>query len=344
MRLLTAFPEIVPNRRSSSRSRCLAVLFATALVFGAVLPFGVGNVVHAQYPEAPITVLVGFGVGGGIDTATRAIQPYFEKALGQNVLIVNRPGSTGLLATNAIYQTKPDGYTLMSHNPLNVIVGPYLYSDAALYESATEFTPIGGFVNNSGSAVFVGNNSPYQSLDDLIDAARQRNVTIGITGGLGSLNHFILVALREAKGGSWTMIVYQNSAELVAAVRGGHIQAGIGGLVGGTVNPDQLRFLASTTPVRGDVPTFADLGLPEIAYQLQIGILGPPGLDAELVAVLDRALEQAFHDPDFQRWAEAAGVGLGDYLNSEAYAKYIAEEERIVRELMPAILADVDAQ
>lgn len=257
----------------------------------------------AEWPEKPINLIVAYSAGGGTDVTARTLQPFLEKALGQNVVVVNRPGAGGEVGHTAIAEADPDGYTIGILNLPPMLTIP-ITRDAAF--TADSFTPVAGLVRDP-SAISVPANSPFETLDDLIAYAKENPgaVTIGTTG-VGTDDHLAMRYLADAAGVTFTHVPFAGAGPARTALMGGHVSAA--GLNLGealtAAHDGKVRILAQfgTEPSEfaPDVPTVASLGY-DVYMQSERGIGMPAGVDPEIVAKLSDALASVAADEAFRQ-------------------------------------------
>ena len=294
-----------------------------------------------DYPTKSIALVIGFGSGGGVDTAARGLQPYLQKYLGKTVVIENKPGNNALIATNYVGQTKPDGYTLLAATngmALNSMLYPDAYKLGKPLQEA--LIPIYAWVNADGNGILVKKDSALKTMDDLAAKAKSSEVKIAIAGGMGSTDQVTVLTMEKAYGGKWTIIPMESAAEVAAAVEGGKVDAGSGSPASAAMDPNQIRMLAVTTEKRitrwPDTPTFVELGKPELTIIFVIGVMAPANTPAEIVKKLEDAFDKARNDPDYLAWAKKANQPIGDVgWKADQYKKYLADYQTNMAKIMP---------
>ena len=250
----------------------------------------------ADYPSKPITFIVNYGAGGQFDTLSRAIARPLEKHLGQPVVVKNVEGGGGTAGLSEIAKAAPDGYTvgLLSSGPMTI--NPHRMNVSYTADSFTFFKGWG----NTLIGIAVANDSPYQSMKDLMEAAKTKPINVSNTapGGTPSL---LLELLNQKYGSQLVSIPAQGGGEGVAAVLGGHTDAIVSNtsiLSGG----NELRLLGSGAEQRWpnvpDVPTMKEQGY-DVSLDGLLAVGGPAGLSQAIVDIWVEAIDAALQDPEF---------------------------------------------
>ncbi|GAA4002921.1 tripartite tricarboxylate transporter substrate binding protein [Comamonas faecalis] len=308
------------------RRRALRLAGAGALTtLLAALPLA-GTAQPAAFPNKPLTLIVPFPAGGPTDAQMRALAAAAGKVLGQSVVVVNQPGVGGTLGpANMARTAAPDGYTLS-------IAGNTLYRLPLLqkvsYDPLKDFTYL---INLTGytMGIAVRADAPWKTLDDLIADARTRpgQINYGSTG-VGSSGHIAMERLAKATGTSFNYIPFKGGAEEATALLGGHIDFISNAGWGAQVDAGKMRLLATYSgkrlKQRPDVPTLKEQGY-DLVITSPIGVVGPRGMPAQVVAQLHDALRQAMQDPTYQRLI--AQWDQDDlYMSAQAYHDYAQEQ------------------
>jgi tripartite-type tricarboxylate transporter receptor subunit TctC len=297
------------------RYYCL-VLVAIALAAAGCKKAGGGDAA-ANFPTEPITMTVGSGAGGGIDTATRGIQPYLAKALNATVIVENRPGNNSLIAANYVLSSKPDGHHLFIGTNATIL-NSQLHPDSWKSDknSVDAFIPIYSWMHEDGNGIVVKKDSAFDTMDALAAEAHKRPLKLCIAGGLGSTDHVTALMIRKAYGGNWVIVPMDSAAEGTAAVLGGNCDAASCSPAGASIDPAQLKMLAVSTKKRAarfpDAPTFEEIGKPEVTLHFIIGAMAPLGTPQAVIDKLEAGFEKARNDPGFIEWAKRTNQPIGD--------------------------------
>src|SRR5882762_11266558 len=246
----------MPRRSKIIRSILAAALFSLA-----------GTSAYAEtFPSKPVRILVPYAAGGAVDVLARTLGQSLSKTWGQQPVIENRPGAGGIIASQALTQSAPDGYTLIlvaSGHPLNQFIYPSLP-----YDTFKDFTAISE-IASSPLAILVSKKSPYTNLQDLLAAARNEpdSLSYGMSGN-GTSAHLAGELLKHMAGVKIVAIPYKGGAPALTAVIAGDIPMSINPLAEAIsqLEGGPVRALAVTSAQRSkalpDVPTVAEAGVP----------------------------------------------------------------------------------
>jgi tripartite-type tricarboxylate transporter receptor subunit TctC len=307
---------------------CIERLCA-ALVAMAVAGIGADPAAAQDYPARPITLVAPFPAGGGNDTIARIVAGKLSAALGQQVVVDNRPGANGVIGMRAVARAAPDGLTLLFANSSTTSINPALYANVG-YDVRKDFSPI-GMIAQMGIGIIATPSFAARSLAELIALAKREPGKINIgTSPPGSGSHLSAELFKATAGIDVTLVPYKGAAALINDLLGGHIPLVFSVLPPalGNIQSGKLRLIAVTTPQRmslfPDVPTVAEAGLAGFEAVLRYGLLAPAGTPAPVVARLNAALRELVEAPDVKQRIAQEG---GDPLASSA-AEYAAEMER----------------
>ena len=265
-------------------------------------PAWVGAQSGAWPTRGPVRLVAQFPPGGLVDTVSRLMAPHLQAALGQTVLVENRAGAGGLIGTDYVSKQQPDGYTLLvSHASVHV------YATATRrtmpFDAVNDFTHVGMLVE-APMVLLVRAQSPYQTLEQYVTAAKTKPVRYG-SSGIGSANHLFGEMLKiEGKAPQHDHIPYQGSAPAMQDLLGGQIDSLFDPI---TTNVAQLkagslRALAISTPSRlpamPNMPTFAEQGFPKLTGSQWLGLSAPKGLPAPILQRLTTLIPEILAKPD----------------------------------------------
>jgi len=291
--------------------------------FSMVMALAFSSAAWAQgvYPQKPVTLIVPFPAGGIADLSARALKASLDKALGQSVLIVNRPGASGAIGAAAVANANPDGYTLMYT----------LSSVASVPEQAVlngqkppftleQFVPVARVTVDVVSLV-VRADSPYKTYQDFAAALRAnpKGMTYSSSGNYG-ISHFPAEMLLAATQSEARHIPYAGGAPMLTALMGGQVDFNVPvrTLALPHVQSGRLRYLAMYGAKRWaqapDVPTLAELGVP-IEFVPWTGLFAPAGTPADVLATLRRALRAASQDNQFVETVGKSSAGEIAYMD-----------------------------
>ncbi|MCB1971688.1 MAG: tripartite tricarboxylate transporter substrate binding protein [Geminicoccaceae bacterium] len=275
----------------------------------------------AEYPEKPIEIVVGYSAGGGTDVMARTVAQFLEKELGEGAAVVvkNMPGAGGQIGFTEVASADPDGYTLGTFNLPAALA--LTYDRDADYD-VDSFTYLANFVQDPNTIV-VSATSDFQTLDDLIAAAKQDPgaITVGLSS-LGGNDHFAANMMEQAAGVEFTLVPFKGASMARTAIMGGHVAAGTMTLSQTTSFPDELRVLAilddERSTFRPDVPTASEQGY-DIEMSSLRGIVGPAGLSPDVTERLLQALSAVNDNAEFQSMMAEQGNPLA-FVAGDAFA------------------------
>ena len=267
------------------------------------------------YPQRPLRILVGYSPGGAVDTIARALAQPLQAALGQPVIVDNKPGAGTNLAMRAVIDSPPDGHTLMLVANA-AAANPTLYQPAP-FDVARDLTPI-DLVGRVPVVIATGAQGELTSIAALLAQSRAKPGVVNVgTPGNGSTPHLAVELFAHAAGINLTHVPYKGGAQAITDALAGHIQTvAVNALeVLPHVKSGKLRVLAVLSPQRAailpDVPTIAESGYPGFEASVWYGLVGPAGLPPTVVARLHAEVQKALASADLQgRLAGAGGEAL----------------------------------
>lgn len=272
-----------------------------------VLCLGAAGLAQAAgFPEKPLKVIVARQAGGSADIVARMFAPFFAKALGQNVVVENVIGGSGRIGITQAFRSAPDGYTLLMANLPSYVLTQHI--EGGVDYVMSEFEPVVGVSGNEGNVLIVPGDSPFNSMQDIIDAdkANPGSLNMAITSGLSnsSLAHAMFL---DKTGITPVSIPYDDGNAVVTAIMGEHADAGVCSAVAayGPFAAKSIKVLASFGNTADanlpGVPTFGSVYGAEFAYDVTMGILAPPNTPADVLKVLRDAGIKAAQDPEFAK-------------------------------------------
>ncbi|MGX9964465.1 Bug family tripartite tricarboxylate transporter substrate binding protein [Roseomonas sp. F4] len=254
-----------------------------------------------DYPSRPIRLIVGFAAGGGTDLTARTMQPRLQQALGGNIVIENRPGAGGNLATELAVRAAPDGYTLLMGTIGALAINPTIYSNLP-FNPQTDLTPIcmsGSILN----VLVVPADRPWRTTAELIAAAKAQPDTLNYgSSGVGGAGHLAGALLDQMAGIKTAHVPYRGGGPLMTDLIGGKVDFAFSTAPTAVphIESGRLRALAVPTLARSEllpnVPTVAET-LPGYEVGNWYALLGPRGLPDAIVAKLNAAMHATLRDP-----------------------------------------------
>ena len=295
------------------------------LLLAATALLAAPQAIAQTWPARPIRLVVPFPPGGTTDIVGRIVAARMSVALGQPVVVENRAGAGGTVGSDVVAKSPPDGYTLVVSNIAAHGVAPSIFPTLP-YDPVRDFTHI-ALLADTPSALAVSAASPMRSFADLVARARTRDVTVASPGN-GSSSHVLTGLLARNMDLRLVHVPYRGSAPGITALLAGEVDAIITTLLelGGN---DRIRMLASTAARRSpgyeSIPTFAELGRPEMTAPTWFGLSGPAGLPAPIADRLHAEAMAALRHPEVvQRLTEL--VATPDALTRADYAALVARE------------------
>jgi tripartite-type tricarboxylate transporter receptor subunit TctC len=256
-----------------------------------------------DYPVRPVTLVVPYAAGGGNDAMARVIADKMGAALGQQIIIENRGGAGGSIATRQVARAAPDGYTLGLGGTGTLAVDPTLYPNVG-YDPRKDFAPV-GLIATSAMILLVHPQVPAATLRDFIALAKQEPGRLNFaSAGSGSGMHLGTELFADMAGITMTHIPYKGSGPALTDLVGGHVTVYLSSLppAVGLVRDGKVRPLAVTSLTRSkafpDVPTVAEAGLPGFEAVLHYGIVAPAGTPRPVVDKLNAAMRTALSSPE----------------------------------------------
>jgi tripartite-type tricarboxylate transporter receptor subunit TctC len=304
---------------------------AHVLAAAAVAAALSASAVAQDYPVRPITLVVPYAAGGGNDAMARTVADTMSRVLGQQIVVENRAGAGGTIATRQVAKSAPDGYTLVIGGTGTLAVNPTLYANVG-YDPRKDFAPV-GLIGLSALIVLVHPSVPAQSIRELIDLAKKEPGKLNYaSAGVGSGIHLGTVLFEHMAGVRLTHVPYRGTGPALTDLLGGHVAIYFSSLPSalGIVKEGKVRALGVTgskrSPAFPDVPTVAEAGLPGFEAVLHYGIAAPAGTPRPIIDKLNAALRTAVAAPETQ--SRMATEGTEPLVSTpEEYAADIDREE-----------------
>ncbi len=280
-------------------------LFRWGLVAWAVL--GAAALAQAQtpYPDRPIRLVVAFPPGGATDTLTRQVTQELGEALGQSIVIENKPGAGGYIAWNYVAASDPDGYTLlMAENAIGI-------SQALYKKTSSSFDPVKQYdaiavVATSPLVLAVANNVEANSVNELIAYSRKVPQKINYaSAGIGSVSHLTFEVIKASTGMEAVHVPYKGGGPAMNDVIAGHVAINMASIqvAKGLIETGKIKGLAVTSaersPVLPNVPTLKEAGVKaaDVDLRFWFGIFAPKGIPDAIKAKLDKAVSTTLSNP-----------------------------------------------
>ena len=256
----------------------------------------------AQFPDKPIKIMAPYAPGGNIDVTSRIIADKLKDVLGVQVLVENKAGASGMIGSDVVARSAPDGYNLLvSANSLVAV--PAIYGNAP-YDWKTAFQPI-SHIQSVPGVLLVTPSSPIKTLKDFIALGKDGAYSVA-DSGIGTTNHIILALLMDATNTKYQLIHYKGSGQAHIDVIAGQVPAQVDQVNAaiGHIKAGKLRAIAVTSDKRmaelPDVPTFRESGVPGLenfTYATYTGLFGPAKMPPDVLKKLNEAMVKTLTDP-----------------------------------------------
>jgi tripartite-type tricarboxylate transporter receptor subunit TctC len=306
----------------------------------SVLAFAFPLIVQGQsFPDRPLRLVVPFPPGGSVDVVARALTPKLSERMGQQVVIENRSGASGIIGTELVAHARPDGYTLLI-NTIPFVTNSLLYAKVP-YDPFTDFLPVSWLCSSPGTLV-INPSVPARSVRELLELAKAKPGALNYSAAgagtnphlAGELFNFLgkvdIVAVQYKGGGPSLLaalggevgISYPNISEAIPHAKSGKlIVLGVGSVKRSAALPD--------------VPTIAEAGLPGYEFVTWHGVLAPKGTPAAIVSLLNARLKDTLTAPEQTRFFEQMGFEVVASSPEEFAAHLKRESEKwgkVIRE------------
>jgi tripartite-type tricarboxylate transporter receptor subunit TctC len=285
---------------------------------------------HADYPERPVTIVVGFPPGGPSDTLARIIAKKLGELLGQPFVVDNRPGAGGNVAGEVVAHAEPDGYTLLMGNNSILATNASLYTKIG-FDPEKDFEPI-SLIGSQANILVINPNVHADTLAELIELAKTNPGRLNFaSSGFGAAAHLAGELFKTMADIDIVHVPYKGAAPALQDVISGQDQMmfATAASVLGMIKSGQVRALAVTTLKRTailpNLPTMDELGIKGFEATTWHGLVAPDGTPRDVIATLHRAVIAALNDADVRQELTALGVDIeGD--TPEEFSAYIKAE------------------
>lgn len=288
-----------------------------------------------EFPSEPIRIVIGFSAGGSTDTNTRALAAAAEQTCGTEIVISNQPGGSGVIALETVRNADPDGYTIAT-TPTEISAVSHMGLSDITHQ---DFSAVMRFIFDP-HGFFVRPDSPYQSIQDVVDAAKGGEQISVATSGPASPYAITFEDLARTTdvSGQLVNIPYQGDALAIPAALSGEVDLLVSNAsnVVGQVEAGDLVPLAVASGERigimPDTPTLNELGI-DVTGGSIFGLAVPAGTPQDRIDTLNTCFEQAFQSDQFNEYIERSGVNPA-YLSASDYDAYLSQEYQRYGELL----------
>lgn len=288
------------------------------------------------WPDKPVTVVVPFGAGGGVDAAARIVMPKLAARLGQPVLIENVPGASGTIGTQRVARARPDGQTLLFAVASPINVAPLVAPGSVRYDALKDLQPVAPVAVSP--FVLIGRPGlGAKTTAELLAMARAKpgKITYG-TDGVGTSLHVTAAMIAQQAGVELMHVPYKSGPQVLTDVAGGTLDLAVLplALVQGMVKENKVQAFGVTSHQRSDalpgVPSLSETReLTALDVESWMGLLAPAGLDAAALARLSREVAAVLADPDVARQLAQGGMKPMPMAPAD-FAGYLARERRLL--------------
>ncbi len=258
------------------------------------------------FPTKPVRIVVAYPAGGGIDVMARQIAGKLSGPWGQPVVVENKPGANTILAADAVAKAAPDGHTILFTTDATFSINPHLYAKLP-YDAQRDFIPVTMLVLLQQMLV-AHPSLQANTLDELVKLAKQNPGRINYASyGSGSQPHLAGEMLKHKAGIDLVHVPYKGISLAVPAVIAGEVQLTFSGIATGMgpVKAGRIKAFAiggkSRSPLLPQVPTFAELGYPEVETHAWFGLFLPAGSPADAVSRIHKDVKQILDEPEFRQ-------------------------------------------
>jgi len=300
----------------------------------------------ASYPNKPIRLVIGFAPGGAADYVARAMSDAFSKALGQPVVVDNKPGSGSSIAADFVAKSAPDGYTLLIASPSSISVNPAL--NPKLPYSPKDLTPVTK-MTTSPLVLAVNPSTGIRSVQELIVAAKKDPGKLNYsTSGNGSAPHLGAALFSQLTGAEMTHVPYRGGALAIQSVMAGDTQVtfGTSPSVLPQANGGRLRALAVSTrersPLLPDLPGMREAGLPDYNLEFWYGMFVPAGTSPAIVKKVFDATVAALQQPTVKAALAHEGTEVSLSGSPEQFNTFLVEDGKFWVDLVKSARVKVE--
>ena len=287
---------------------------------------------QAAYPNKPITLICPYAAAGNADQRSRQFGRFMSTALGQPVIVDNKPGAGGNIGTEVVAKAKPDGYTIGMGNFGPLAVNVHMFAKLN-YDPIKDLTPI-CLIERGPLVLMVPMNSPFNNVKDVIAKAKAEPGKLSFaSGGLGGSHHLSGEMFKSLAGLNMTHIPYKGGAPATTDLMGGQVDMMFEQMYAAapSIRAGKLRPLAITSKTRSplfpDIPTMIEAGVPDFEVLNWQGLVGPAGMPPALVAQLNEVVNNALADPTIKDQMLKQGNVLGGG-TPQVFAALIAAESQ----------------
>jgi tripartite-type tricarboxylate transporter receptor subunit TctC len=306
-----------------------SIVHRTALAFALFVALSALPASAQTFPSRNITIVVGYAPGGTGDFIARIVGNKLAEKFGRTVVVENRAGASGAIATQFVVNAAPDGHTILAGQTPEIAINPHFLKSNLDVERDLVPIALGGVVP---LALVVPKDAPYSTVPDMLKAAQSPKGLLFASAGTGTPGHFAGEVLKLASHGNMTHVPYKGASPALADLLGSHVDFYFPGFPAALpfVKSKQMKMLAVSTAQRAatapDVPTIAEAaGLKDFDFSLWGGFFAPRGTPKEIVSQLNAAINEVLALPDIKTKMADAGVDIIP-MSVDQFAAFIRRE------------------
>lgn len=281
-----------------------------SLLIGAAAP---AVFAQAAYPTKPVRIVVPFAPGGGVDVTARVLAQRLTEGFKQSFIVENRTGASGIIGTEAVVKSAPDGYTLLAGSQTTQAVVPAIYKDQVRYDTTRDLIPVAE-IARSPFLIVVHPSLPVKSVADLIKLAKEKPGQVRFGAASGGTPHMAGELFKLAAKVDLQFVPYKGEGPAISDAMGGHISLVFSNLPVGLplARDGKLRGIAVTSaqrvPTAAEFPTASESGLPGFDAFSWFGLFAPSATPREIVVKLNAEAVRGLNAPDTKERMAAQGM------------------------------------
>jgi len=295
-----------------------------------------------DFPDRPIKFVVPLGPGSGLDTYARFVAEKAAVLLGQTIIVESRPGGNTIIGTQAVLTAPADGYTVLMISPTSMVLNPLMQKSLS-YEPLRDFRPIAG-MNRSGAVLVTSANSPYKSLQEVVEAAKAKPGSVSLAT-YSDYYRLGTVLFEKQAGISFNHIPFKGASEAMTSLAGGNVDVALmaAGAAAPLVSSGKLRPLGVTTkerveaPEYSKVPTFDESGFPGFELFVWTGFAVKAGTPDPVAKKLEETFSQVVASPEFRRFVQSQGGEVPFVATGAQLTDVVRNDDARYRKLLEAI-------
>ena len=300
-------------------------LFLVIFSFGFMTP----DVQAQPYPNRPIQIVIPSTPGAGLDVLGRLVGEEMGRVLKTQVLMVNKPGASMTLGTDAVVRSKKDGYSLLYAATSAIVYARVPVPDVVPYDPVKDLEPLGFHVWNP-LIIGVNETAPWKTFNELIDYAKQNPGKVRVSlHSIGSIDHFNLEIIKSSTGAEFNMVPFKGPAEATTAFLGGHVDVAAVALTMAMPHLQtgkvKVLLMSRKWPGLPNMPTFGELGYKPDLPAAWFAFYGPAGIPEDVKETLVAAFEKAVKSPEVKAKVEKLGFTV-DYKTPAELKKIMIED------------------